>query len=195
MSLCVGSLRGTAWGSSSFFCQFKLHWFLQPKVMGTYLPVTGTLGWGAWCGAGTPPSQDILPEFLSTTSGCGTRPFHICAPPTDLDGYGFFNSVVVRLPFNSISDGSEWRLFYVLVLILMKRRVMSSYVTILVVRSSVILEWLKFVKYCQSSHVRTGVNYVLGESSKTLCTELQKRLNYNPMDLWRMDCWSWFAGL
>ena len=28
-------------------------------------------------------------------------------PPTSLVGYGFFNSVVVRLPFNLIFDHSE----------------------------------------------------------------------------------------
>ena len=28
-------------------------WFLQPEVMGTYLPGTGILGWGTWCGRGT----------------------------------------------------------------------------------------------------------------------------------------------
>ena len=33
----------------------------------------------------------------------------VSVPPTSLDGCGFFNNnvVVVRLPFNSISDGSE----------------------------------------------------------------------------------------
>ena len=36
-----------------------------------------------------------------------------------MDGCGFFNFVVVRLPFNLISDGSEWWLFYILVAILM----------------------------------------------------------------------------
>ena len=33
--------------------------FLQPGVMGIYLPGTGTLGWVVWCGAGIPRSQDI----------------------------------------------------------------------------------------------------------------------------------------
>ena len=42
-----------------------------------------------------------------------------CLPPTSLDGCGFFNSVVVRLPFNSICDGYESWLFYILVVILM----------------------------------------------------------------------------
>ena len=86
--------------------------------MGTYLPGTGTLGWGAWCGAGTPHSQDIPPQFLSTTHGCGTSPLHICDPPIILDGCGFFNSIIVRFPFNSVSDGSKWWLFYILVVIL-----------------------------------------------------------------------------
>ena len=46
------------------------------------------------------------------------QPFHVSAPPTSLDGCGFCNSIVVRLPLNSISDGSEWWLFYNLVVIL-----------------------------------------------------------------------------
>ena len=36
-----------------------------------------------------------------------------------LDGCGFFNSIVIRLPFNPISDGTEWWLFWILVVILM----------------------------------------------------------------------------
>ena len=51
--------------------------------------------------------------------GCGTSPFGILAPPTYLDGCGFFNSVLVRLPFNSISDIPERWLFYILVVMLM----------------------------------------------------------------------------
>ena len=43
VSSYVGSLRGTAWGSSSFFHQLNPHCFLQPEVMGTYLPGSGTL--------------------------------------------------------------------------------------------------------------------------------------------------------
>ena len=85
--------------------------------MGTYLPVTRTLGWGACCGSGTPQSQDIFPNFYSC--GCGAVPFCIHSPPTSLDGCGFFNSVVVRFPFILISDVPEWWLFYILVVILM----------------------------------------------------------------------------
>ena len=116
---CVGSLRGTVWGSSSFFHRLNPHWFLQPEFVGTYLPGTGTLGWGAWCGAGTPCSLDSPSVFSRTTHEWGTSLFCICAPPTSLDGCGFFNSVVVRLPFNSISAGSGWWLFHILVVILM----------------------------------------------------------------------------
>ena len=39
--------------------------------MGTYLPGSGNLGWGSWCGTGTPCSQDIPPEFLSTNMDVG----------------------------------------------------------------------------------------------------------------------------
>ena len=77
------------------------------EIMRTYFLGTGLLGWGPWCGAGTPCSQDIPPKFLSTIQGCGTSPFCISTPPTSLDGCGCFNSVVIRLPFNLISDGAE----------------------------------------------------------------------------------------
>ena len=74
--------------------------------------------WGLVWGR-TPQSQDIPPEFLSTTYGWGTSLFCVCTPSTSLDGCGFFNSIVVRLPFNSIFDSPEWWLFYILVVILM----------------------------------------------------------------------------
>ena len=48
------------------------------------------------------------------------QPVPVCSPPTSMDGCGFFNSLVVRLPFNLISEGSEWWLFYILILIWMK---------------------------------------------------------------------------
>ena len=120
VSPCVGSLRDTAWDSRSFFHWLYLHWFLQPEVVGTYLPGTQTLSWGVWCGARPPYSWDIPPKFLFSTRGCGTRPFHICISPASLDGRGFFNSIVVRLPFNSISNSSKWRLSYILVVILLR---------------------------------------------------------------------------
>ena len=42
---------------------------------------------------------------------------HLAPHTTSLNG-DFFNSIVVRHPFNLISDSSEWWLFYVLVVIL-----------------------------------------------------------------------------
>ena len=44
LSSCVGSLRGTAWGCSSFFHLLNPCWFLQPELLGIYVPGTGTLG-------------------------------------------------------------------------------------------------------------------------------------------------------
>ena len=91
-------------------------------------PGMGDLVWVRDSLAGTTRSQDIPPKFLSTTRECRTSPFHICAPPTSLDGYGFFNSTVVRLSFNSISASSVWWLFCILVLILMWLCEEKSYV-------------------------------------------------------------------
>ena len=125
MSLCVSSLRGTAWGSRSFFHQLNPCWFLQPEVTGTYLPGSGTLGWMALSGAGTPHSWDIPPEFYPPQVNVGPA---CSAPTTSLDGWGFFNSIVVRLPFNLISDGSECCLFYILVAILIRLCEQGSHV-------------------------------------------------------------------
>ena len=61
-----------------------------------------------------PSLCDIPPEFLCTTHGYETSQAHVAASPTSLDGCDFFNSVVVRLPFNLISNGSEWWLIYIL---------------------------------------------------------------------------------
>ena len=68
----------------------------------------------------TEPHQPGLSvEFLLTTYGCGKSPFCLSAPPTSLDGCGFFNFIVVGFPFNSISVSSEWWFFCILVVILM----------------------------------------------------------------------------
>ena len=119
VSPCLGFLRVTAWDSRSVFHWLNPHWFLHPEIMGTYLSGTGSLGWGARCGAGVPCSQNVPPQFLPATRVCGTSPFCFSVPPTIVNGCGFFNSIVVSLPFNSILDSSEWRLFYSLAAILM----------------------------------------------------------------------------
>ena len=45
------------------FCLLP-HWFLQPEVMGIYLPGAGTLGSVIWPEAGIPHSQGILSIFI-----------------------------------------------------------------------------------------------------------------------------------
>ena len=71
VSLCGGSLRGTAWGSSSFFHRLNPHYFLQPEVMGTYLPGTGTLGWGPGVELGLLTPKISLPNFYPLQVGVG----------------------------------------------------------------------------------------------------------------------------
>ena len=82
-----GPLRGTpgtpeAPGSFSHYPR----WFLQPEVMETFLPGTGTLGCRVWFGAGTPHSSgedcciwDDPPNFYLTHVGVG--PTSSVSPP------------------------------------------------------------------------------------------------------------------
>ena len=106
----VGPLRRDAWESNSFLCHPNPHWFLQPEVMGTYLPGTGTLGWMIWSGAGITHSQGILSNFYPLHMHMGPPILHLCVstPPTHLDECDFFNSLVVGLPYSLISDDSGW---------------------------------------------------------------------------------------
>ena len=102
------------------------HWFLQPEVMGTFLPGTGTLGSRVWCGAGAPRSLggdlcswDILPNFCPPYLWVWDKPIP-CLCPSYLSQCGFFfNSLVVGLPFSQISGSSEWWLFCSVDVILM----------------------------------------------------------------------------
>ena len=103
-------------GLQKFLPPLNPCWFFLPEGMGTYLRDTGTLGWGPGVGLGLSCSWLSPPRFLYTTCGYVTSQFCISAP---LDGCCFFDSVIFRLPFNSISDGSVWWLFYILVVILM----------------------------------------------------------------------------
>ena len=80
------------------FCSQKL-WSLISLALEPW-------AWGPGLGLGFLTPEISLPNFY---------PLHMrvepalstSAPPNGVDGSGFFNSVVVRLPFNSISDGSE----------------------------------------------------------------------------------------
>ena len=66
--------------------------FSQLEVMETYLPGTGTTGWGAWCGAGTPHSWSI-PIFICHTWVWDQPVLHLCQSQRGF----FFHSVVVGL--------------------------------------------------------------------------------------------------
>ena len=165
---CVDSFRGTAQDSSSLFYWLSPYWFLQSEGMGTYLPGTGTLGYGAWFGARASCSIDILPEYLPTTCGCGNSPFCVYSLSTSLDGYGFFNFVVVRLPFSSISEGADWWLLYILVVILMWLYEEVSCVFLcchLDQKSPFLYSWLLFPKPHSAFHFYL-ITHSLGKESR-----------------------------
>ena len=62
LSLC-GPFKQSLLKIWQFLLPPKPNWFLQPEVMGIYLPGTGTLGYADWSGAGFAGSQGILPNF------------------------------------------------------------------------------------------------------------------------------------
>ena len=113
------------WKYGSFFHCPNAPWFLQPEVMGIYLPCAGTLGCVGWPGAEIAHSPCIPSNFCPPHVNVGLSvlplpqallPYHLSAhlhdsvPPTHLDGCGFFKSLVVRLPYSSIF-WSFWVLF------------------------------------------------------------------------------------
>ena len=64
---CVGSLRGTAWDSRSFFYQLNFCWFCSQRLW-WFFSWHWNPGLEVWCGAGNPHSQDIPPEFFSSNN-------------------------------------------------------------------------------------------------------------------------------
>ena len=86
-SMC-GSLRGNVWGSIIVFHQLNPCWFLQPEVVGTYLLGTGTLGWGACCGAELLTPEISLPNFYPPHVGVG--PAHLHLHPSHQSGWVWF---------------------------------------------------------------------------------------------------------
>ena len=80
--------------------------------MGSFLPGTETLAWGP--DVGWDSSLLRYPSWI-----CIYHTWKWDLLPTSLDGCVFFNSVPVRLPFNSIFAGSEWWLIYNLVAVFM----------------------------------------------------------------------------
>ena len=117
VSPCVGSLRGT-FGLQQFLPNSIPAGIFSQELWGLIFLALETWAEGPGMGLGL-LAPEISPEFLSTTCECGTSPLHICAPPSNLDGCGFSNSVV-RLPYNSMSDTSERWWFYILVVISMR---------------------------------------------------------------------------
>ena len=64
---------------------------------------------------------NFYPPHVVVGPACSDSPCFCISTEMDLvDRCGFFSSVVVRLPFNSISDGSGKWLFSSLVVILMR---------------------------------------------------------------------------
>ena len=117
----VDTLRGTARKSSSFFFLTNSNpiGFYSQKLWGLiFLALQPWVGVPSM-GLAPPSSQDIPPKFLSTTRVWGPAQSRVPVSPTFRDGCGFFSSIVGGLPFNSISDGSEWLLVCNLVVILM----------------------------------------------------------------------------
>ena len=74
--------------------------------MGAYLPGTGTLGWAVCYGAGLLAPEISLLNFYPPHVGEGPAHSASLLLLTGLDVCGFFNSVFVRLPFNSVFEGS-----------------------------------------------------------------------------------------
>ena len=154
-------------GLQKFFLPIQSPLVFVARTVGsrTYLPGTGTLGWRAWCRDGTPQSWDIPPKLLSITCGWGTSQFHACTPLISLGGCGFFNTGVVRLLFNLISDRSEGWLFYLSVVILM-------------------CLWEEMSHVCLCLHLDRKLDWILKKS-------LEKYVSYFNFYSFKMHYWTW----
>ena len=114
VSLCKsksvwGPLKGDSWESHSFFHHSNLHRFLQTELMRTYLPSECWIP-GLCCLVWSlDPLHPRYPcWFLYTHTWVWDRLFCISAPPTHLHECGFFNSLVVGLPYSLIFWRPEW---------------------------------------------------------------------------------------
>ena len=93
----------------------SLRCFLQPEVIGTFLPGTETLDWGWYSLLPKYPSRVFI-HSIAVGSACPMFPPLLPRLRASYQSgwmWFLFNSI------NSISDGSEWWLFYSLVIILM----------------------------------------------------------------------------
>ena len=74
--------------------------FCSQKLWRLTFPAQESWAGGPGVGLGLLAPKVSLLNFYPR--GCGVTPFCVHAPPTSLDGCGFFSAVVVRLPFDLI---------------------------------------------------------------------------------------------
>ena len=79
--------------------------FQSQKLWGLIFLTLEPWAGGPGIGLGLLAPEVSLPNFYP--HGCVVSLFRVHASPGGLDGYGFFNPLVVRLPSNSISDVPE----------------------------------------------------------------------------------------
>ena len=84
-AVCMGFLMGTVRDSRSLFHQLNPRWFLQPGFMGSYLPGTGTLGYGPGVGLELLGPVLPLPDFYLPHTDVG--PAHFCLYPSCQSGW------------------------------------------------------------------------------------------------------------
>ena len=149
-----GPLNGLSWETGSFLPSPNTHWFLTARSYEALFPGAGTLGCAVLPGAGIAHSPGVppgcylphvnlrLPIPLATAAWPPTHwvlsPAPISAPPTPLDEYFFFKSLVVGLPYSLI----VWQfwLFYVsrlVVILLMAVRGGKAHLCMLLSRPEV----------------------------------------------------------
>ena len=105
-SMC-GLFKRNCLGLKSFFHRLHPGWFLQPEVMGFIClalePYAGQPG----VGLGLLATKISLPNFYPSHMDVGlAHSVSLSLLPVWIDMVSF-NSVIVRLPFNSISDNTE----------------------------------------------------------------------------------------
>ena len=116
----AGAQREWIWVGKSM-CGFSKRHFLglqQPPPLAQSPLFLSHRLWGftflaleSWAGGPGRGLGFLTPEISLLNCypcGCGASLFCVCTPLTSLDGCGFLNSVVVRLPFSLISDVPEW---------------------------------------------------------------------------------------
>ena len=115
-----------SWETGSFFHYLNPHWVLQPEVTRLYFSGAGTLGYMVQPGVGIASSPGVPHSFCQphvnvglpvppATATASPLPqcYHLVSatpcplhpsstPPSRLDEYFFFKSLVVRLPYSSI---------------------------------------------------------------------------------------------